>query len=332
MTAGNSPTSAAITPNGATAYTANSSADTVSIIDVATLTVIGSIPMPASVDGPQAHSRFMGPNIVTTACTGCGPLVISGDAALTPLGFDRFVNFNTGIISLTGDWNTTRTLSILAGGGTIQTNGHNATIGGSVINGGMLTKDGLGALTLNGPSTADGSIVLQGSLFVNAAHTGTVQLQGGTLGGNGNIATIAATGGTIDPGVNGPAILHATMATLTPAVTLALDINGPAAGTGHDQLDAGAVALGGATLNLHLGFAPVSGTAFTIVKHATGTFAGLAEGAAIPTTGGVMRITYHGGGGSDVVLTFDTRPTVNGPDRSDNRRRPHARPDRVRGR
>jgi autotransporter-associated beta strand protein len=258
----------------------------------------------------------MGPNIITTTCTGCGPLVISGDAALTPLGFERFVNFNTGIISLTGDWTTTRTLSILAGGGTIQTNGHNATINATVINDGMLTKDGAGALTLTGASThTGGTRVLQGSLFVNAAHAGAVLVQGGTLGGDGSgtIGTINATGGTIAPGINGPAILHATTVTMTAASTLAIQLNGPAAGTGYDQLDAAAATLGGATLNLQLDYAPTIGQTFTIVENATGTFAGLPEGHLFMLNGLAMRITYQGGAGSDVELeVIGVPPTITG--------------------
>lgn len=73
LTTGSSPASVAITPNGATAYTTNANADTVSIIDIATLTVTGSIPLPPSADGPQSHARFIGPNIITTTCAGCGP-------------------------------------------------------------------------------------------------------------------------------------------------------------------------------------------------------------------------------------------------------------------
>jgi YVTN family beta-propeller protein/autotransporter-associated beta strand protein len=313
LTPGDSPTSIGITPDGTIAYVNNSMSDTVSLIDTATMALVDTITLVGGTDGPQTHSQFMGPNIITTTCTGCGPLVISGDAVLTPLGFERFVNFNTGIISLTGDWTTTRTLSILEGGGTIQTNGHNATINATVINDGMLTKDGAGALTLAGASThTGGTRVLQGSLFVNAAHAGAVQLQGGTLGGNGSIFTINATGGTIAPGVNGPGFLHATTATLTPATTLAIQLNGPVAGAGYDQLDAAAATLGGATLNLQLNYAPALGETFTIVQNATGTFAGLPEGSQIAINNFTLRITYQGGSGSDVNLVVVVPPTITG--------------------
>ena len=271
---GGSPASVGIVPNGSIAYSADDTGNKMSVINVASLAVIGTIPLTAR---PQAHARFMGPNIISTTCAGCGPLVIAGDADLAPLGFDRFVNFHTGIVSLTGNWTTTRTLSILAGGGTITTGGFNATISAPVINDGILTKAGAGTLTLDGPAThAGGTTVLLGTLIVNDAHTGAVNLQGGTLGGHGTIGSIAATGGTINPGAASPAILRVTAAALTAGVTLAVNINGTTVGTGYDQLDAGAVALGGATLAVQLGFAPASGATFTIVKNATGTFAGLA--------------------------------------------------------
>jgi YVTN family beta-propeller protein/autotransporter-associated beta strand protein len=317
LTPAASPASVAITPDGKSLYTTNAEASTVSVIDIASMAVVGTIPITPASESPQSHARFTGPNIITTTCTGCGPLIINGDAALTPLGFDRFVNFNTGIISLTGDWTTTRTLSILAGGGTINTNGHNATINAKVINDGMLTKTGLGALTLTDASThTGGSRVQMGTLFVNAAHPGPVLLQAGlgsTLGGNGTIGTITATGGTIAPGVNGPAILHATNVTMTPAVTLAFQLNGPAAGTGYDQLEAIAATLGGATLDLQLNFLPMIGHKFTIVENATGTFAGRPEGQVFTLNGVALRLTYHGGSGSDVELeVIGLPPTITG--------------------
>ena len=306
---GGSPASVGIVPNGTIAYSADDTGNKMSVINVASLSVIGTIPLTAR---PQSHARFMGPNIVSTTCAGCGPLVIAGDADLGPLGFDRFVNFHTGIVSLTGNWTTTRTLSILAGGGTITTGGFNAMISAPVINDGILTKAGAGTLTLDGPAThAGGTTVLLGTLLVNNAHTGAVNLQGGTLGGHGTIGSIAATGGTINPGTAGPAILRVTTAALTAGVTFAANINGTTVGTGYDQLDAGAVALGGATLAVQLGFAPASGATFTIVKNATGTFAGLPEGAGVVTGNVHMRITYQGGAGSDVVLTVDG-PSVTG--------------------
>jgi YVTN family beta-propeller protein/autotransporter-associated beta strand protein len=313
VTTGLLPAGVGVTPDGTAVYVSESNANRVEVIDVATMTIAATIPLPA---GGYGISQFMGPNILTTACTGCGPLDVASDAALTPLGFGRFVNFNTGILSLSGNWTTNRTLSILTGGGTIQTNGFDATISAPVINDGVLTKEGAGTLTLDGASThLGGTTMMGGTLIVNASHAAAVRLQGGMLGGIGDIGSIDATAGTIDPGVAGPGILRASAATLVPGVTLAIQINGPDAGTGYDQLVAnagGGVALGGATLIVQRGYVPAAGTAFTIVKNATGTFAGLAEGARLIVNGVPMRITYQGGAGSDVVLTADQPPTITG--------------------
>src|SRR5207247_827441 len=79
--------------------------------------------------------------------------------------------------------------------------------------------------------------------------------------------------------------------------------------TNYDQLNVtGTVDLGGATLNLSSfgGFTPAAGQSYTIVNNdsndgITGTFNGLAEGAAIPNFLGVSgltaHITYQGGTG-----------------------------------
>lgn len=80
---------------------------------------------------------------------------------------------------------------------------------------------------------------------------------------------------------------------------------------GNDILNVamtGAVNLGGATLDLVLGYVPAFGQSFTIIDNATATpvtntFAGRDEGEVF-TDGGVMfQITYQGGDGNDVVLT-----------------------------
>jgi hypothetical protein len=60
-------------------------------------------------------------------------------------------------------------------------------------------------------------------------------------------------------------------------------------------------------VNLHYGFTPQAGDAFTIIKSnglVLGTFNGLREGALVETFGDVgLFISYRGGHGSDVVLT-----------------------------
>jgi Ca2+-binding RTX toxin-like protein len=78
---------------------------------------------------------------------------------------------------------------------------------------------------------------------------------------------------------------------------------------GYDQLAVnGVVNVGGSTLDLSLvnGFHPVTGEAFDILSSGNpiaGKFAGLPEGRKFSDDGVTWKITYHGGGGHDIVLT-----------------------------
>ncbi|MCI0683923.1 MAG: cadherin domain-containing protein [Gemmataceae bacterium] len=100
---------------------------------------------------------------------------------------------------------------------------------------------------------------------------------------------------------------------LTSSAALAFDLNGTTPGTQYDQLTAlGIVNLGGARLDLTLGFTPPVGASFTIVNNngadpvnGTFTLAGnsLAEGSSFTAGGVSFSITYAGGSGNDVVLT-----------------------------
>ncbi len=73
-------------------------------------------------------------------------------------------------------------------------------------------------------------------------------------------------------------------------------------------MSTGPVSLGGATLELDLGYAPANNSQpFVLVAQAggspvTGTFSGLAEGASISLDDLAFSITYLGGDGNDVVL------------------------------
>ena len=77
----------------------------------------------------------------------------------------------------------------------------------------------------------------------------------------------------------------------------------------YGQLNAsGNVSLGGATLSLVWAFTSTTGNTFTLINKTspgpvTGTFNGLAEGAAFVLQGRNYRISYVGGDGNDVVIT-----------------------------
>src|SRR5208282_572531 len=108
-----------------------------------------------------------------------GPLLIANDAALAPLGFGTFVDFNGGTLQTTGSLITSRTISLLALGGTIDTNGFDSVFSGDIINSGALTKIGTGTLTLSGNNSYSGGTNILG---------GVLSVSGDTNLGTGNIS------------------------------------------------------------------------------------------------------------------------------------------------
>ena len=60
------------------------------------------------------------------------------------------MDFNGGTLRTTGSLITSRTISLLTLGGTIDTNGFDSIFSGDIINSGSLTKIGTGTLTLSG--------------------------------------------------------------------------------------------------------------------------------------------------------------------------------------
>jgi hypothetical protein len=127
------------------------------------------------------------------------------------------------------------------------------------------------------------------------------------------------------PGNAGPGTLAMGGLTMAAGSTLDLELNGTTAGTQYDQVAVtGAVALGGATLSVSLGFVPTGGEVFTIIANdavdpVVGTFAGLPEGSILIANGKSLRISYAGGDGNDVTLTALAYPHL---------RRHHSRADR----
>jgi uncharacterized repeat protein (TIGR01451 family) len=156
-----------------------------------------------------------------------------------------------------------------------------------------------------------GTIALTaGTFLVDGSATSPIVVgNGATLGGTG--ATQAVTvnaGGTLAPG-DSPGIIRTGDLALTAGGSYDVELDGTTAGTGYDQTQVnGTVGLGGATLNVTLGFTPTFGDAFTIIDNdgsdpVTGTFAGLPEGATFTVGASLFQVTYQGGTGNDVVLT-----------------------------
>jgi hypothetical protein len=234
------------------------------------------------------------------------PLVLAGKLSSSGGG----IKILNGPISLTAS-----NASIEAGLGAPLT--INGLISG---NGGFTAGSGGEAVTLNSDNTYSGATTLFGQILrVNGWQPiSPILLSAGTLGGTGTVGTVTTTGAfskAIAPGGSAaPGILNSSNVTLSPSTTFTVRLNGPTAGSAHDQLNVnGSVALGNAALSVTLGFTPASSTAFKIVNNdgadgINGTFSGLPEGATVNAGAHPLTISYVGGDGNDVVLYFGAPP------------------------
>lgn len=147
--------------------------------------------------------------------------------------------------------------------------------------------------------------------FASVAH-------GGILKGTGTVGEVSlAAGGKIAPGLS-PGCLSSGNLTFVAGSTYDFEVGGPTACTEYDQIKVtGTVTLGNGTLNTILfnNFKPVKGQSYMIIENdaaeaVSGTFLNLAEGATFTVGGYVLKISYVGGTGNDVVLTVQSVPAV----------------------
>ena len=219
-----------------------------------------------------------------------------------------FTKQGPGALTMGGDFSGGASVTVTAGSLTLNAN--SSYTGGTVVNGGtLLVNNGAGSGTGSGAVTINNAAVLGGT----GAIAGTV-----TLNGTSRLA----------PGAGGPESLATGALTFTAGGPTNFDIEivglaGAGVAGGHDTVNVtGAVALGGATLNLLGAFVPLAASpqTFVIVSNdgtdaVGGTFAGLAEGATLNFNGGALYLSYKGGDGNDVVLT--SQPTVIGTNAAD---------------
>jgi len=200
--------------------------------------------------------------------------------------------------------------------GTIDTERLFATNGASSV-----VEFNGGTLVTRGTTVSNGSALVVG----NGTSAATLRLKGGThsfadgltvstgarLEGNGTVQGNASVDGTLAPGESPGQVFIVGNLSLSSTATYEVQLNGTTPGTLYDQTDVtGGVSLGNSTLSLSLGFSPVTSNQFTIINNdlvdaVSGTFNGLPEGSSV-FVGGIneFKISYVGGTGNDVVLTF----------------------------
>lgn len=169
-------------------------------------------------------------------------------------------------------------------------------------------------VVLSGTSTFGGATILRDVLTLQVdgsiGGSGVELVDGSRLTGSGeiNAPIIAPSGSKVSPG---PAVAKLATGDLTLYAnsTYTVELNGPDAGIGYDQLDVtGTVEINGANLAVTRGFLPENGASFTLIANdgadaVVGTFAGLPEGAVLTVDGRNFIISYVGGDGNDVEMT-----------------------------
>jgi autotransporter-associated beta strand protein len=178
--------------------------------------------------------------------------------AATDLGNGGALNFDGGALKYGGAHTTdisSRTVTMAAGGGTIDTNGNNITFANSIGNSGTggLIKAGSGSLTLNGTSYTGTSTVNAGTLVANGAIAGGAAVNsGGILGGTGTFAgTITVnSAGILAPGNSVGTITTAGL-TLATGSILNFEFNTTPANDFIAVTTSGGLTLNGGGFNLY---------------------------------------------------------------------------------
>jgi len=255
-----------------------------------------------------------------------GPISMGTDSVLTAGIIDIHSTVDNGGFSLTFDTSDTNELT---------------TIAGAISGTGDIIKVGSGGISFNSINTFTGDLLLQqgdvNNLNISDAifpAVGIISIADGVdakLGGSAssifelaNTQTLigdgvlranleAKNGSTISPGFSTGSLSTSNLIMDTGS-TLVIELNGTVASSGYDQIASStgvnldSDSLGGATLDLNLGFVPDANDTFTLIKLSgpssiSGTFNGLPEGGTLSANGILFSISYIGGDSNDVVLT-----------------------------
>jgi YVTN family beta-propeller protein/autotransporter-associated beta strand protein len=204
ISVGANPFGVSFSPDGTRAYVTNQTSNDVAIIDTANNTVISTVSVGPSPVFPGICSNgnaLLGAGLSFKANTSGA---LSCTQASGPTGSPGPV-FTGGTLQIAGaNISSSLPITLQSQGGTVDTNGNNATLSGAISGPGGLSKIGAGTLTLSGQSTYTGATgVNAGTLQAGAVNafspfSAFTVASGATLdlaSFNQTIGSLAGTGG-----------------------------------------------------------------------------------------------------------------------------------------
>jgi len=249
---------------------------------------------------------------------GGGTLNVSADSNLGAAS--ATITFNGGTLQYGAGFSSARGIAMTTGGGTIDTNGSNATLSGMISGFSGLTKIGSGTLILDGNSPGySGSVAVNGgTLELGDASNPGADLggpvtvgAGGTLSGHGTISALGSAltntaGGIVAPG--GSIGTLSDFGNYTQGATSTLQIEVSPTGASKLAVTGSATLAGTLAVVADAGVYTV-GTTYTIVtaggSGVLGTFNGLPNGAIFSVGAVYFSISYTSGA---VILTVLAPP------------------------
>ncbi|MBN9536276.1 MAG: autotransporter-associated beta strand repeat-containing protein, partial [Alphaproteobacteria bacterium] len=162
---------------------------------------------PLTIDGAGSMT-LTGANTYSggTIVSGGATLAIANDAAMGTGG----LILDNGTLKLGGNFNLPNTPFIVmaAGGGTIDTNGFNSTIGQAIEGAGGLSKAGAGTLTLTGANTYQGMTTINGGTLAISSNDPLASTSGLTINGGGTLQVSSVASLNLPVTLNGAATFN----------------------------------------------------------------------------------------------------------------------------
>ena len=191
---------------------------------------------------------------------------------------------------------------------------------GSIGQTASINKVGNNDFLLVGASSSTGTFTLAaGRVYLTGSFAGTIvsAMPATEIFGGGTAGAVDITSGDIQPGTSaGPLHVNGDFSVVGDGSFTAF-LSGDLPGDGYAQVVVGGNVTLGGTFGLYgsASYHPARGTVFTLIDNqgpaaVSGTFNGLPEGSLVHLVDEEFRLSYAGGDGNDVTLTYLGKPTM----------------------